>query len=70
MAEPDLKNGHLGLRNLQAIYWIEKSTTYIPSLSGLALLPVFTRGEVQQIEAAYDFYSEHVLHYTLFMDAK
>ncbi|MBK6604803.1 MAG: HD domain-containing protein [Leptospiraceae bacterium] len=55
VAEPDLKNGHLGLRNLQAIYWIEKSTTYIPSLSGLALLPVFTRGEVQQIEAAYDF---------------
>ncbi len=55
VAEPDLKNGHLGLRNLQAIYWIEKSTNYIPSLSGLALLPVFTRGEVQQIESAYDF---------------
>lgn len=55
VAEPDLKNGHLGLRNLQAIYWIEKSTNYIPSLSGLALLPIFTRGEVQQIESAYDF---------------
>lgn len=55
VAEPDLKNGHLGLRNLQVIYWIEKSTNYIPSLSGLALLPIFTRGEVQQIESAYDF---------------
>ncbi|MBP9887326.1 MAG: HD domain-containing protein [Leptospiraceae bacterium] len=55
VAEPDLKNGHLGLRNIQAIYWIEKSTSYIPSLSGLALIPFFTRGEVQQIESAYDF---------------
>ncbi len=55
VAEPDLKNGFLGLRNIQAVYWIEKSTNYIPSLSGLALLPVFTHGEVQQIESAYDF---------------
>ncbi|MBP7283066.1 MAG: HD domain-containing protein [Leptospiraceae bacterium] len=55
VAEPDLKNGHLGLRNIQAAYWIEKSTSYIPSLSGLALLPIFTRGEVQQVESAYDF---------------
>ncbi|MBK9503114.1 MAG: hypothetical protein IPO06_27810 [Leptospiraceae bacterium] len=49
----------------------KKSTTYIPSLSGLALLPVFTRGEVQQIEAAYDFLLRaRIALHALFMDAK
>ncbi|MBK8398466.1 MAG: protein-PII uridylyltransferase [Leptospiraceae bacterium] len=55
VSEPDLKNGHLCLRNIQVAYWIEKSTSYIPSLSGLALLPIFTHGEVQKLENAYDF---------------
>ncbi len=55
VAEPNLKHGALGLRDVQAIYWIEKSLNFIPSLSGLAMIPIFTRGEVRELESAYDF---------------
>jgi [protein-PII] uridylyltransferase len=56
VSEPNLKHGPLGLRDMQSIYWIEKSINFIPSLSGLAVLPAFTRGEVQELESAYDFF--------------
>ncbi|MDX1958437.1 MAG: HD domain-containing protein [Leptospiraceae bacterium] len=55
-SEPNLKNGHFGLRDIQIIYWLEKSSQKIPSLSGLAVVPIFTHGEVQFLENAYDFY--------------
>lgn len=55
VAEPNLKHGALGLRDIQAMYWIEKSLHFIPSLSGLAMIPIFSRGEVRELESAYDF---------------
>ena len=56
ISEPNIKNGPLGLRDIQSIYWLEKAKRKIPSLSGLAVLPAFRRGEVQHLEQAYDFY--------------
>ncbi|MCB1178730.1 MAG: HD domain-containing protein [Leptospiraceae bacterium] len=67
ISEPNLKNGPFGLRDIQTIYWLEKSERQLHSLSGLAILPVFTKGEVQLLENAYDFFLKvrialHVIH--------
>ncbi len=56
ISEPNLKNGPFGLRDVQSIYWIEKASGNITSLSGLAVLPIFKSGEFQLLENAYDFY--------------
>ncbi len=56
ISEPNLKNGPFGLRDIQTIYWLEKSERELPSLSSLAILPVFSRGEVQLVDKAYEFY--------------
>ncbi len=55
LSEPNLKTDICGLRDVQNLYWREKSLNPILSLGGLALLPVFQRGEVQVLEEAYDF---------------
>lgn len=55
LSEPNLKTDLCGLRDIQHLYWREKSLNPILSLSGLALLPVFQRGEIQLLEEAYDF---------------
>jgi [protein-PII] uridylyltransferase len=56
VSEPNLKNGPFGLRDIQTIFWLEKSERNLPSLSSLAVIPVFSKGEVQSLENAYDFY--------------
>jgi len=56
LSEPNIKNDPCGLRDIQTIYWLEKSEKKIPSLSGLGVIPVFTRGEVERLESAYDFF--------------
>ncbi|PJZ71418.1 protein-PII uridylyltransferase [Leptospira perolatii] len=55
LSEPNLKLDLCGLRDIQYAYWMEKSLRQIPSLGGLAILPVFQRGEVQLLQEAYDF---------------
>ncbi|WP_039948460.1 [protein-PII] uridylyltransferase family protein [Leptospira fainei] len=55
LSEPHLKTDICGLRDIQCVYWHEKSLNPIPSLGALALLPVFQRGEAQLLEEAYDF---------------
>ncbi|MCB1143697.1 MAG: HD domain-containing protein [Leptospiraceae bacterium] len=56
ISEPNLKNGSFGLRDIQSIYWMEKSIRNLHTLSSLAILPVFNHGEVHLLENAYDFY--------------
>ncbi|MCE9499433.1 MAG: HD domain-containing protein [Leptospira sp.] len=56
ISEPNLKNDPCGLRDIQRIYWIEKSISKIPSLAGLAMIPVFSKGEIGLLEDAYDFF--------------
>lgn len=56
ISEPNLKNGPFGLRDIQSIYWVEKVSGGITSLSGLAILPIFQSGEIQLLENAYDYY--------------
>lgn len=55
LSEPNLKTDLCGLRDIQYLYWTEKSRSPIRSLGGLAVLPVFQSGEVQALEEAYDF---------------
>lgn len=52
LSEPDIKNSPFGLRDVQTVYWIEKSFSLTPNLGGF---PIFSRGEVQLLEDAYDF---------------
>lgn len=56
ISEPNVKTGPFGLRDIQTIYWIEKTEQNIPSLSGLAILPIFQKVEIHELEKAYDFY--------------
>lgn len=56
VSEPNIKQGLCGQRDIQNIYWIEKIKRNIPSIAALAILPEFSRGEVHQLENAYDFY--------------
>lgn len=56
LTEPNLKTDPCFLRDVQRIYWLEKSIKKISSLSGLGIIPVFCKGEVQQLENAYDFF--------------
>jgi [protein-PII] uridylyltransferase len=56
ISEPNLKNGPLGLRDIQTIYWMEKSIRVLPTITSLSILPVFNRGEVHLLENAYEFY--------------
>lgn len=55
LSEPNLKTDLCGLRDIQHLYWREKSINPILSLGGLAQLPVFQQGEIQLLEEAYDF---------------
>ncbi|TGK02791.1 HD domain-containing protein [Leptospira langatensis] len=55
LSEPNLKTDICGLRDIQYVYWKEKSTSPIQSLGALAHLPVFKNGDVQALEEAYDF---------------
>lgn len=56
ISEPNVKLGPFGLRDIQTIYWLEKAEKNITSLSSLAILPIYQKGEIQELELAYDFY--------------
>ncbi|AYV55527.1 HD domain-containing protein [Leptospira kmetyi] len=55
LSEPNLKTDLCGLRDIQYMFWMEKSVRNLPSLGGLSILPVFQRGEIQLLQEAYDF---------------
>ncbi len=56
ISEPNVKTGAFGLRDIQTIYWLEKTEKNISSLLGLSILPIFQKGEIQELQEAYDFY--------------
>lgn len=55
LSEPNLKTDLCGLRDIQYMFWMEKSVRNLPSIGGLSILPVFQRGEIQLLQEAYDF---------------
>ncbi|MCC5815363.1 MAG: hypothetical protein JJT78_11450 [Leptospira sp.] len=56
LTEPDIKNGALGLRDIQFLYWIEKSYHGLEVDSQNGIIDFFTKGESLPIILAYDFF--------------
>lgn len=55
LTEPNIKNGPLGLRDIQTIYWIEK-TNRTPSEKRNGIFDFFTQGDTLDLVQAYDFF--------------
>jgi len=55
LTEPDIKNGSLGLRDIQNIYWIEKTLSEASNISKIGIFDFFNKDESLGIVQAYDF---------------
>jgi [protein-PII] uridylyltransferase len=56
LTEPNIKNGPLGLRDIQAIYWIEKTIKDSGKSTKIGIFDFFTQGDTLGLVQAYDFF--------------
>ncbi|WCL49368.1 hypothetical protein [Leptospira sp. GIMC2001] len=56
LTEPNIKNGPLGLRDIQAIYWIEKTLNENINVRRTGIFDFFTHGDTLLAVQAYDFF--------------
>lgn len=55
LTEPNIKNGPLGLRDIQYLYWLEKASDLQMDKTPNGIIEFFTRGETLPLIQAYDF---------------
>lgn len=55
LTEPNIKNGPLGLRDIQTIYWIEKTLKESSNISKIGIFDFFNQADSLGIVQAYDF---------------